>query len=145
MYSLQDLGWGPFFQNQISDPPTGLFPARVAGHSRGIYRLLSASGDLTASVAGRLAHEATQSAALPVVGDWVLARLASPGQAVIDNVLERRTKLSRIAPGERTEEQILATNVDDHPLMDIRHITLDSGDEADSDDLKDAAAERSDG
>lgn len=112
MYSLQDLGWGPFFQNHITDPPAGLFPARVAGHSRGIYRLLSASGDLTASVAGRLAHEAAQSAALPVVGDWVLGRLASPGQAVIENVLERRTKLSRIAPGERTEEQILATNVD---------------------------------
>jgi ribosome biogenesis GTPase len=112
VYSLQDLGWGPFFQNQITDPPAGLFPARVAGHSRGIYRLLSASGDLTASVAGRLAHEATQTSALPVVGDWVLARPASPGQAVIDNVLERRTKLSRIAPGERTEEQILATNVD---------------------------------
>jgi ribosome biogenesis GTPase len=112
VYSLQDLGWGPFFQNHITDPPAGLFPARVAGHSRGIYRLLSASGDLTASVAGRLAHEAAQSAALPVVGDWVLGRLASPGQAVIENVLERRTKLSRIAPGERTEEQILATNVD---------------------------------
>jgi ribosome biogenesis GTPase len=112
VYSLQDLGWGPFFQNQIPDPPAGLLPARVAGHSRGIYRLLSASGDLTASVVGRLAHEAAQSAALPVVGDWVLARLASPAQAVIDNVLERRTKLSRIAPGERTEEQILATNVD---------------------------------
>ena len=112
VHSLQDLGWGPFFQNQIADPPAGLFPARVAGHSRGIYRLLSASGDLTASVAGRLAHEAAQSAALPVVGDWILGRLASPGQAVIENVLERRTKLSRIAPGERTEEQILATNVD---------------------------------
>lgn len=112
MYSLQDLGWGPFFQNHITDPPAGLFPARVAGHSHGIYRLLSASGDLTASVAGRLAHEAAQRAALPVVGDWVLGRLASPGQAVIENVLERRTKLSRIAPGERTEEQILATNVD---------------------------------
>ncbi len=112
MYSLQDLGWGPFFQNHITDPRAGLFPARVAGHSHGIYRLLSASGDLTASVAGRLAHEAAQRAALPVVGDWVLGRLASPGQAVIENVLERRTKLSRIAPGERTEEQILATNVD---------------------------------
>ncbi|UCH87868.1 MAG: ribosome small subunit-dependent GTPase A [Dehalococcoidia bacterium] len=96
----------------MTDPSAGLFPARVAGHSRGIYRLLSASGDLTASVAGRLAHEAAQSAALPVVGDWILGRLASPGQAVIENVLERRTKLSRIAPGERTEEQILATNVD---------------------------------
>jgi ribosome biogenesis GTPase len=112
VYSLQDLGWGPFFQNQITDPPTELLPARVAGHSHGIYRLLTASGDLTASVAGRLAHEAAQSAALPVVGDWVLTRLASPGRAVIESVLERRTKLSRIAPGERTEEQILAANVD---------------------------------
>lgn len=112
MYSLDDLGWRPHFQNQISDPPVDLFPARVAGHSRGVYRLLAASGDLTASVAGRLAHEADQTAAMPVVGDWVLARHASPGQAVIESVLDRRTKLSRIAPGERTEEQILAANVD---------------------------------
>ena len=112
MYSLQDLGWGPFFQNQISDAPTGLFPARVAGQSHGIYRLLSARGDLSASITGKLAHEAVHSADLPVVGDWVLARLADPAQAVIENVLECRTKLSRIAPGERTEEQVLAANVD---------------------------------
>lgn len=112
MNSLQDLGWSPFFQQQITESDSHLFPARVSEQSRGFFRLTSDRPDVTATVAGRLAFEAEQDGAMPVVGDWVMARGASDGQAVIERVLERRTKLSRIAPGVRTEEQVLAANVD---------------------------------
>lgn len=112
MNSLQDLGWSPFFQQQITETESHLLPARVSEQTRGFYRLASERPDVTATVAGRLAFEAEQSGAMPVVGDWVLSRAASDGQAVIERVLERRTKLSRMAPGVRTEEQVLASNVD---------------------------------
>jgi ribosome biogenesis GTPase len=107
VYSLQDLGWSPFFQQQTTESLNGVFPARVSEQSRGIYKLVSERAELTATVAGRLAFEAEQSTAMPVAGDWVLARPASDGQAVIERVLERRTKLSRIAPSDQqrlTEE-----------------------------------------
>lgn len=111
MYSLQELGWSPFFQQQITESDGALFPARVSDHSRGIYRVLGERGDYTASVAGRLAFEEER----PVVGDWVLASEAAPGQAVVQRVLERRTALGRTAPADRRRdqrEQVLAANVD---------------------------------
>jgi ribosome biogenesis GTPase len=114
LYSLHELGWSPFFSDQITESDNDLFPARVGSLSHGIFRLLTTRDDLTASLAGRLQHQAIQLLDLPVVGDWVLAR-STAGAAVIERILERRTKLSRIASSDsqrRTEEQALATNVD---------------------------------
>jgi ribosome biogenesis GTPase len=47
------------------------------------------------------------------VGDWVAIRLDSVGQkAVIRAVLPRKSKFSRKVPGSRTEEQLVAANID---------------------------------
>jgi ribosome biogenesis GTPase len=45
------------------------------------------------------------------VGDWVLVRAEGDGGS-IEEVLPRRTKLSRRAAGKRNEEQVVAANVD---------------------------------
>ncbi|MCH8813688.1 MAG: ribosome small subunit-dependent GTPase A [Chloroflexi bacterium] len=114
MYSLPDIGWTHFFQQQLTEDDNDLKPARVATLSRGIFRLLTERGERTASLSGRLGYESEHLIDLPVVGDWVLARISSDS-AVIERVLKRRTKLSRIAPSDQqrlTEEQALATNVD---------------------------------
>ncbi len=111
MYSLPDLGWTHFFQQQLTENDNDLTPARVATLSHGIFRLLTERGDRTASLSGRLGYETTHLADLPVVGDWVLARVGGDS-AVIERVLGRRTQLSRLAAGDRTEVQALATNVD---------------------------------
>ena len=111
MYSLPDLGWTHFFQQQLTENDNALLPARVATLSHGIFRLLTERGERTASLSGRLGYETTQLIDLPVVGDWVLARVGGDS-AVIERVLDRRTQLSRLAAGDRTEVQALATNVD---------------------------------
>jgi ribosome biogenesis GTPase len=111
VYSLPDLGWTPFFQQQLVHYDTSLVPARVATLSRGIFSLLTERGDVTASLSGRLGYETKQLSNLPVVGDWVLVRIEGDS-AVIDRVLDRRTQLTRLAAGDRTEVQALATNVD---------------------------------
>ena len=49
---------------------------------------------------------------MPVVGDWVAARMVAPGQAIVEAVLPRRTCFSRRAAGRREEEQPLAANID---------------------------------
>lgn len=112
MYTLEDLGWGPFFEPHIG-PIEDLIIARVAEEQRGAYLILSQNGPLAAAVAGRVMHEAEAREDYPAVGDWVLARPV-PGEerAVIHRTLPRRTKLSRKTAGERTDEQILASNVD---------------------------------
>jgi ribosome biogenesis GTPase len=58
-------------------------------------------------------HSAAGRDDLPATGDWVLARVL-PGEdrALVVELLERRTKLSRKEAGERTGEQLLAANVD---------------------------------
>ena len=118
MFRLEALGWSPFFENQI-DPgdDAGLTPARVAEEQRGSYRILSESGLRYAEPSGRLRHEiALETALRPCVGDWVLARIPDgdpgSGTALIHRALERRTRFSRKEAGERTAEQVIASNID---------------------------------
>src|SRR5262249_54270702 len=77
------------------------------------YILFAEGGALDATVTGRLMHEATAREDYPAVGDWVLARkLPGEDRAVIHQALPRRTRLSRKVAGTRTDEQIIAANVD---------------------------------
>src|SRR5262245_29699213 len=91
----------------------GLVPARVAVQHRGLWDVLTELGDLRVDVAGRLAHDLTSSAELPVVGDWVaVAPRHAERAGRIHAVLPRRTKFSRKTAWQATEEQVLATNID---------------------------------
>jgi ribosome biogenesis GTPase len=85
----------------------GLEPARVATAQRERYRLLGEE-EWTAEAAGRLWHDGT----MPVVGDWVAARVVAPGEAIVESVLPRRTLFARRAAGRREERQAIAANLD---------------------------------
>ncbi len=66
MFRLEDLGWGPFFQQQLNNSDaSGLAPARVAEEMKGAYRLYCEGRPLVATVSGRLRHEALTGDALP--------------------------------------------------------------------------------
>jgi ribosome biogenesis GTPase len=116
--TLESLGWNPFFARQIDDrTDPDLIPMRVAEEQRGSYRLLGVSGRWYAELAGRLRREVAEpGAALPCVGDWVLAQVPAGGPATgtarIHRVLTRRTRFSRKEAGARTVEQVIAANVD---------------------------------
>ncbi len=62
-------------------------------------------------VTGRFEYGATGAADFPATGDWVLV---DPGEAAlrIHGVLPRRSVLSRARAGDKTEEQVLAANID---------------------------------
>ena len=101
------LGWDPAWEalrsiNAFAD----LEPARVALQHRGSYVLYGETGEQTATISGRLRHEARGVGDLPAVGDWVLAR-----DGVIQAVLPRRTAFSRKAV-LAFEEQVAAANAD---------------------------------
>ena len=112
MYSLEDLGWDAHFQSQLNIDSAGWLPTRVAEEQRGAYVLLSERGPISATVTGRLMHDATGREYFPAVGDWVLVEPLPGGGAIIRRLLERRSKISRKTAGERTDEQIIAANVD---------------------------------
>lgn len=114
MYRLEDLGWRPFFKSHLDgESQDRLLPARVAEQARGLYRVVSEGGEWLAELAGKLRFDAVTREDLPAVGDWVLVR-PRPGEerAIIQEVLPRRSKFSRKVAGSRTNEQILAANVD---------------------------------
>ena len=115
MYPLEDLGWCEYFSSQYETSKTGseFLPARVTEDNREIYRIVSATGEFLSELSGKLRHEILGRADFPAVGDWVLASLReSERRATIHRVLKRRSKFSRKIAGRKTEEQIVAANVD---------------------------------
>ena len=118
--ALERIGWDATFADGAAsgmrDDP-GLFAARAFGDRRGTFTVSDGARQWQARVAGRLRHQATARADLPVVGDWVVCRAASgpganPDEATIHVVLPRRTKIVRKVAGDRQDEQVLAANVD---------------------------------
>lgn len=111
---LEDLGYGPFFADQMTDPElAGCAPARVIEEHRRLYLIHDAVAIRSGEVTGRLRHEAEGKGDLPAVGDWVAFR-ARPGEerCTIVRVLRRRSKFSRKLAGDVTGEQVVAANVD---------------------------------
>ncbi|OOZ40438.1 ribosome small subunit-dependent GTPase A [Solemya pervernicosa gill symbiont] len=100
-YSLAQLGWQPFFQQQISleEWEPSIF-ARVASYQRSQISLFTVDGQRTLSVTPNLP---------PItVGDWLL--LGSDGS--FQRLLERRSLFSRKAAGSKVERQLIAANID---------------------------------
>ena len=112
--TLELLGWAdPFATAFAALPPSEeLEPARVVASQREHYRLLAGDGAYDATLAGQLRHRA-QPGELPVVGDWVAARIAKgERRATIVACLPRRTELTRKQVGGAAEAQVLAANLD---------------------------------
>jgi ribosome biogenesis GTPase / thiamine phosphate phosphatase len=99
---IEKLGWNGFFASQDF---AGV-PARVASMCHDRFLVWTETGELETSVGGSLRHAGGR---WPAVGDWVALRRDLP---VIEQVLERRTVLSRKRPGGALEEQVIAANVD---------------------------------
>lgn len=114
MTSLYRLGWNAFFDQHFTPfKNQGFQAARVAIENRDNYLVLTDSKAYFAEVTGKLLFNASSSSELPRVGDWVVASLfESEQKAIIHDVLPRQTKFSRKIAGAKTEEQILATNID---------------------------------
>lgn len=114
MYQLSTLGFGPFFEEQLSrSGHPAAIPARIAAEHRGAYVVWSAAGAGRAKLAGKLRTE-LDAEGLPGVGDWVVLKDApGPGRAVIiDKVLARSTVFTRGAAGRQARTQVVAANVD---------------------------------
>ena len=112
--NLNDLGWNNFFNNQFEQiKDEGQIPARISMELRNLFHIFCEYGELTAELSGRYRHRVKDRSELPCVGDWVVVS-ARPeeGTATIHNLLERKSSFTRKEAGLRTEEQVLAANID---------------------------------
>lgn len=111
---LEQLGWDSFFESHFKPfAEKELYPARVALEFKNQYQLYSQFGEVPAEMSGKLRHEAVRREDLPAVGDWVVIRYLQPEhKALIVDVLPRKSKFVRKAPGDTADLQILASNID---------------------------------
>ncbi len=99
--SLTDLGWQPFFQQQLTlNDYDGNIIARITAHHRSQYDLLTEQGGTTLTLHEKLPNM--------TVGDWVI--LNQEGQ--FERLLERSSCFSRKAAGSKLARQYIAANVD---------------------------------
>ncbi|MCC6921379.1 MAG: ribosome small subunit-dependent GTPase A [Alphaproteobacteria bacterium] len=110
---IELYGWSDALQHDFHVyAARGLEPARVVIQQRGLYRLVTESGEFSAGLSGRFTHEAMQGD-YPVAGDWVAADLRPAEQAAtIHAVVPRRSAFVRKAVALGGRPQVVAANVD---------------------------------
>lgn len=100
-YSLSDLGWQPFFQQQLTLDELGvLVPMRLVEQHRKEIELIGEGTSLQLALLASMPQM--------VVGDWILVN----AEGGFERLLERSTCFRRIAAGHQKEEQLIAANVD---------------------------------
>ncbi len=111
---LSDLGWSDFFEINFQPYKNrGLIPARISCEHRDLYTVLCTEGETTSRISGNYRYTVRSRAEYPSVGDWVaVSMIEGKDTATIHDLLPRRTYISRKVAWTRTEEQILAANID---------------------------------
>ena len=126
---LRLLGYSPRWEALFAPhAEAGLLPARVIRGDRGSLLIATSDGVVHARPSARLLKSAGSAAELPAVGDWV-AVLASGHHLdapLIEAVLERKSAITRGDPGNTSDIQVLATNIDTvfvvHPIAELPNL-----------------------
>ncbi len=114
MITRESLGWNKHFADVFKAfEGRDLIPGRVALQHRTHYSVLSEIGELRSEVTGKMEYLASGPQDLPAVGDWVVLHpRPEESAATIVELLPRKTKFSRKVAGRKSEEQVVAANVD---------------------------------
>jgi ribosome biogenesis GTPase len=109
---IRVFGWSDALQAAFEPhAAAGFSPARVVAHHRGLWRLVTTSGECAGRLSGRFAAEAA-AGEHPVVGDWLaIDRAEADGDALIHALMPRKSAFARRAAGG-VGVQVVAANVD---------------------------------
>ena len=111
MIKLEEYGWNIFHQQNYSPhKDEEQSKGRVISIKGFKYWLITENGELETELSGKLLY-GSDSEDLPKVGDWV-SYLDYGEIGYILSVCPRMNSLSRRNPGNKTEKQILGTNID---------------------------------
>ena len=111
---LKQLGWDSFFEQHFEPfRNEGCVPARVAREHKELYLVYCEDRELAAKVSGRFRHNASARSDFPAVGDWVaIESRLEEGKATIHGTLPRKSSFCRKVAWVKTEEQVIAANID---------------------------------
>lgn len=93
---------------------SNLYIGRVSTQYREGYKVITAEGEIRAKLLGKLMYSSNSIFDYPAVGDWVLLDREKDdnGEAIIHNILGRKSYFSRKVAGNKVEEQVVAANID---------------------------------
>lgn len=108
MSALASLGWGAFYQQQLStEELDGSCPFRVMEVHRGQLILSSGEREIKLDLAGLLPR--AEDDQMATVGDWLLL---SRTTGAFLRLLERQSLIKRRAAGSENSAQLVAANID---------------------------------
>jgi len=110
---LLELGFSERFIQEASLYP-GLFLGRVVSQYKDIYKVANAKSEEFAEVSGKLRYSSDKPSDYPAVGDFVMTDREDDknGNAIIHEVLRRKSVFFRSAAGTSNEIQVVAANID---------------------------------
>ncbi len=101
---------------------------RVVSQYKDLYKIVTKEGEYLAEISGKFRYKVKELAEYPAVGDFVLADLpkggsggspgdgggngGSGGNAIIQQVLSRKSAFERTAAGTGQQRQVVAANID---------------------------------
>ena len=85
---------------------------RVCAQYRTLYKVVIEKGEISATVSGKLQYELINKKDYPVVGDWVELEDLGHEEGIIHKIQNRKTLICRKVAGAKSEEQVLAANID---------------------------------
>lgn len=111
---LSDIGWNKNIQNNYQKLRIdNVLLGRVIFHSGKQYKIITTTGELIANLSSSVINSIKNKSELPSVGDWVcLQKIDELRPYIIVKVIPRFNKLSRKVSGVKSEEQIIASNID---------------------------------
>ncbi|MFH2137376.1 MAG: ribosome small subunit-dependent GTPase A [Candidatus Omnitrophota bacterium] len=110
--NLADIGYGEFFDNNRKNKENKtLTPARIIAEHKELYILRNETAELSARITGKMIFTASSREDYPAVGDWVLITVLDEEQALIHEILPRKTVLIRKSVSN-SDKQLIASNID---------------------------------
>ena len=111
--NLLDLGFTDELSEYLRDNNlTDFTVGRVTQEHRERYVVSDGVKEYDAEITGNLRYSANSRADFPAVGDWVTMTVYDSDQAIIHQILPRKTILERQAVGKNGETQIISANID---------------------------------
>jgi ribosome biogenesis GTPase / thiamine phosphate phosphatase len=111
---IDSYGYTEFYKAQeevLNVLEKDLIPGRVIEVQREQYKIITDEGESAAKLKGSLFYNEAVTNTYPAVGDFVLVKHNPFGEDIIYQVLERKSKFSRLDSFNEIE-QIVATNFD---------------------------------
>lgn len=111
---LYELGLVEEIKNEFDKVNENSYLGRVIAEYKSIYKVATQENNILAKVTGNFIKAANNTSDFPAVGDWVIVDRNSnnTGDGIISKVLPRKSYVSRKVAGVRTDEQIIASNID---------------------------------